>query len=296
MKKEDELSLLKTLKEGLLFASKEQGRILTEKDFGSTRWKGSEKEEFYLYDYKNNLFEFPYINTILGTGVEAVRSSAAMIFNLLGQKAFSYNGTKFSAPEYETELKAIKDEKDAPHNAHLDVTFNSADKNEFWAIEAKMMEWLNNPKNLSPSYLNANMYLPENTKADVFIDFFKSLVFCDQKDSEGRFLHKTKRYDAIQMAIHILAIYNHFCVSKNSAKRVVLQNIVWKYNCDDYKIEEAEANEFVAKANKIFKPLFEELNIDFSVEYVTFQEFMQKIDFSKDKEHEKYLKRYEISQ
>lgn len=296
MKKEVELSLLKTLKEGLLFASKEQGRILTEKDFGSIRWKGSEKERFYLYDYKNNLFELPSSNTILGTSVEAVRSSAAMIFNLLGQKEFSYNGARFYAPEYETELKAIKDEKDSSHNAHLDATFNSTDKNEFWAVEAKMMEWLNDPKNLSPSYLNPNMYLPQNTKADVFIDFFKPLVYCNQKDKDERLLHKTERYDAIQMAIHILAIYNHFCATKSSAKRVVLQNIVWKYDCDDYTTEETEANEFVSKANKTFKPLFEELNIDFSVEYVTFQEFKQKIDFSKDKDREKYLNRYEISQ
>ena len=294
MKKQMEIDLLKNLKQALLAAAKEQVKTLTEKDFGSIRWKGSEKEEFYLLDYLNNLFEIPSSNIMLGTGVEAVRSSAAMIFNLLGQKRFSYNETDFLAPEYETEIKAIKDEKDTSHNAHLDATFYSSDKSEFYAVEAKMMEWLNAPKNLSPAYLNEDMYLPQNVKADIFIEFFKSLVH-DQKDKDGRLLHKTQKYDAIQMAIHILAIYNHFCAEKYPVKKVVLQNIVWKYDCDDYKIEETEAKEFVEKANKVFMPLFKELNIDFAVEYATFQEAKSKIDFSNDKEREKYLARYDIS-
>lgn len=295
MKKEMEIDLLKKLKQAFLAVTKEQGTVLTENDFGSFRWKGSEKEKFYLLDYKNNLLEIPLSNIILGSGVEAIRSSAAMIFNLLGQKEFSYNDTKFMPPEYETELKAIKDEKESPHNAHLDATFYSVDKSEFHAVEAKMMEWINNSKNLSPAYLNAEMYLPQNSQSGVFIEFFKSLVN-EKKDKDGRLLHKTKRYDAIQMAIHILAIYNYFCIAKSSAKRIILQNIVWKYDCDDYKTEESEAKEFIEKANKTFKPLFKELNIDFVVEYTTFQEFKQKMDFSKDKNREKYLKRYEIEQ
>lgn len=93
MKKEMEIDLLKKLKQAFLAVTKEQGTVLTENDLGSIRWKGSKKEEFYLLDYKNNLLEIPLSNIILGSGVEAIRSSAAMIFNLLGQKEFSYNGT-----------------------------------------------------------------------------------------------------------------------------------------------------------------------------------------------------------
>ena len=98
MNEEKELEFLKNLKTKLLSAEKNRGKNLSENDFGSVRWSDSKKKEFYLYDARNNLFEEPHRDTALGTGVEAVRSSAAMIFNLLGQKTVVINGISYSIP------------------------------------------------------------------------------------------------------------------------------------------------------------------------------------------------------
>ena len=160
---------------------------------------------------------------------------------------------------------------------------------------AKMMEWINTPKKLSPAYLDSNMYFYSDVSLD-FIEFFRSLVDEQKKPaSDGRLIRKNKRYDAIQMAIHILAIYNYCRENKTAVpKKVSLQNVVWAHGCDDYDKEQSEGKEFVEKANNTFSPIFEKLGIDFSVEYVTFQDFKARIDFTNDKDREAYLTRYEI--
>ncbi|MBR1535596.1 MAG: hypothetical protein IJ630_01505, partial [Treponema sp.] len=79
-----------------------------------------------------------------------------------------------------------------------------------------------------------------------------------------------------------------------SVKKVLLHNIVWKYECEDYKTEEREAQDFIKKANEVFSPLFEELGVSFKVEYETFQDFKNRIDFLENTARLQYLKRYEI--
>ena len=218
-----------------------------------------------------------------------------MIFNLLGQKELIIGENKYTSPEYEAEFKAIKDENEITHNTHLDVVFYSENKTELHAIEAKMMEWINSPKNLSPAYLKEEMYVDDNKKSSEFIQFFNSLIKKEKQYADCRFAHKTERYDAIQMTIHILALYNYICKGKNkSVKKVLLHNIVWKYECEDYKTEEREAQDFIKKANEVFSPLFEELGVSFKVEYETFQDFKNRIDFLENTARLQYLKRYEI--
>ena len=290
MTTEKEMEILSKLKQALINVSK-----LPESEFGSLKWRNSKKQEYYLHDWRKNLYEIPNADINLGTGREAVRSSAAMIFNLLGQKDFIIGGKKYTSPDYETKFEAIETDGDMPHVAHLDATFYSKDEAELHAVEAKLLEWANTPKNLSPAYLNANMYFERNHKSEDFISFFKTLIDETRKDSDGRFLHKTKKYDAIQMTIHILAIYNYICKLKDSKiKKIVLHNIVWKYDCEDYKIEESEGNDFVKEANQKFQPIFKELGVSFEVKYETFQGFKKLIDFSGDEKRIQYLKRYEI--
>ena len=290
----NELEVLQLLKDKLIEAAKVKGTELTDSDFGSLRWKTSKKNVYYLSDYLDNLFENPGPKTKLGTGVEAVRSSAAMIFNLLGEEYFVLDKKDYSDIKYEQGFKAILDEIEGSHEAHLDTVFKSSDKTEMYAVEAKLLEWKDSPKNLAKAYLDKRMYYATNKNCQSFIDFFQSLILQEQ-DSYGRYKHLTKRYDAIQMTIHTLALYNHFSKATNSTiKKLTLLNVVWRYDCDEYAIEEQEAQEYIKKANSRFAPLFKQIGIDFSIQYSTFQDFMQRIDFSNAPKRFEYLKRYEI--
>ena len=134
----NELEVLQLLKDGLIEAAEVKGLKLTEQSFGSQRWKNSIKRVFYLYDYRNNLFETPYSKRELGTGVEAVRSSAAMIYNLFGNKDFVLDHKNYTGIEYEKTFPAVLDEKGDLHKAHLDAVFYSSDYTEMYAIEAKL--------------------------------------------------------------------------------------------------------------------------------------------------------------
>lgn len=289
----NELDVLQLLKCRLIEAAKVKGLILTDRAFGSSRWKTSEKKVFYLYDFRNNLFESPSPQTELGTGVEAVRSSAAMIFNLLGETTFILDHNLYSGIEYEKRFPAIKDEQDDTHEAHLDAVFYSSNKDEMYAVEAKMLEWKDSPKNLATAYLDEGMYLTENNNRQVFIDFFKSLIR-PQKDKDGRYKHLLKRYDAIQMTIHTLALFNHFSKETDSTvKKLTLLNVVWKYDCDEYAMEEKEAQVFLKEANQRFIPLFNQIGIDFSIQYSTLQDLKKRFDFANAPKRFEYLKRYE---
>ena len=174
MNNKEEIDILEKLKTKLL----EVNPSIQHSDFGSSRFPKSEKaQKYYLRDKNKNFLETPNADTKLGVGVEALRSSAAMIFNLLGQNALRINNIDFEPPKYEYEFPAIKNVKNSKHNAHLDAK---------------------------------------------------------------------------------------------------------------------EAKEFMANANKTFRPLFKEKGYEFIVAYKTFQEFKEMIDFSDDLDREIYLKLYEM--
>lgn len=299
MKKIEE-KILKMLKGNLLDSNKS---IKDSKDyFGSInpRYKKSEKaQNYYLLNKANNLYKQNLPNFKLGTGLEAVRSSAAMIFNLLGQDPIKFrDGLIFKSPEYEKEFEAIKSDNHSNHKANIDAILISEDNSQFYAIEAKLLEWINSPKNLSDAYLDEKNYLTghDDGVPKKFIEFFKKYKQ-DKQNKEGRWLHQNKRYDAIQMIIHILALYNA-CSKVNEKEitppKITLCNVVWKYDCPDYEKEKEEADDFVKEANKVFPQLFKKLGYDFDVKYITFEDFKNNIDFS-DKDRENYLKRYKNS-
>ncbi len=291
----NELEVLQLLKDGLIEAAKVKGLKLTEQSFGSQRWRNSEKRVFYLHDYRNNLFDTSCSKKELGTGVEAVRSSAAMIFNLFGKKDFVLDNKKYTGIKYEEEFPAIIAEKGDSHNAHLDAVFHSSDNTEMYAIEAKLLEWKDSPKNLAKAYLDFERYLISGKERQTISAFFRTLII-EEQDRYGRYKHISERYDAIQMTIHALALYNHFLKYKDSkVKKLTLLNLVWKHDCDEYAKEEEEALAYIEKANAVFVPLFKHIGIDFSVKYSTFQDFKKRIDFTNDVERLEYLKRYEIT-
>lgn len=293
MEKEEniEYHILNRLKKKLITV-----RDLPEECFGSKRWNGkSDKSQFYLFNANNNLFEAPNNGIRLGTGVDAIRSSAAMIFNLLGQEDVYFNETKYSI-EYEEKYVAIKDENNESHNAHLDAVLKKNEESniKIIAIEAKMLEWLNSPKNLAQVYLKEEYYPEENNQKRLFVDFFNDLVNTNKVLKDGRYAKKEyKRYDAIQMTIHILSLYNYCCRDGNRPMEITLYNVVWSYNCPEYCIEKKEANDFIERANKKFKPIFKDKGVDFEAKYIEFDSFKKMINLSKDRE--RYLERYNLS-
>lgn len=249
-------------------------------------------DKYHLKEIKLNLFEEPYEG--IDPRANSIRSSAAMIFNTIGKSEFTIDGKKYSNIEYEYELPAIdnKDNSDHEHSAHLDVKLET--KDELLFIEAKCLEWLNSPKKLNKAYLSDRCYFEYTGKA---ISNFKNAFLCllkypqDYKAKEKAVNYE--RYDAVQMTIHILGIYN-WCV-QNKGKlpaNIRLLNIVWDYDCEEYHVEEKEGLEYIGFANLTFRNLFDELGVKFKVEYVRYSDFLNRVDWTHDMKRRKYLERY----
>lgn len=258
------------------------------------------KDDYHLKDIKSNLFYEPYEG--IDERANSIRSSAAMIYNTIGPNCIIFDGVKYSQIRYEREFPALNKQAncDHDHSAHIDVSMISVDGEEVVLTEAKCLEWMENPKSCSIAYLSDRCYPSETGKAITqFKESFRSLLSYPQKmdpEDRKRILPFYQRYDAIQMNIHILGIYN-FCTRKEEKipKRIRLLNIVWDYDkAEEYQIEEREGKEYVAFANVTFRHLFKQLGVDFSVEYVRYSDFLNRVDWSNDMEHRNYLKRYEV--
>jgi len=249
---------------------------------------------------EDNLYYRPYAG--IDSRANVISSSAAMIYNTIGPDRVIFDGVLFDKIEYERpfDVRNNVNTVEDPNPAKLDVSLLSEDNELLVLIESKFLEWFYPPKFCSKAYLSRRCYRKETgSKVDLFITSFKNLLTEPQiEDSKhkGYYIPFYKTYDAIQMNLHILGIYNYCKLKKEMLpKRIKLMNIVW--NCDsakEYKQEEKEGKEYVSFANIMFRNIFRELGIDFSVEYVEFSDFLIRIDWSNDIDHRNYLKRYEI--
>lgn len=257
-------------------------------------------DEYHLENIDSNLFFTPY--DAIDSRANSIRSSAAMIYNTIGPYSIILDGKKYQNIEYEREFPALNnnDATDHDHSAHLDVSMLSEDKTELILTEAKLLEWMERPKSMSIAYLSPRCYPPETDKAvSHFIESFKSLKsYPEVKDSKDakRLIPFYSKYDAVQMNIHILGIYN-YCVRQKgkTPRKIRLLNIVWNYDeAEEYQTEEREGKEYVAFANVTFRNLFKQRGVEFSVEYVRYSDFLNRVDWTNDMEHRNYLKRYEV--
>lgn len=272
--------------------------LLLKSNFRQVRLEYS--DIYHLKDITSNLFFTPYKG--IDPRANSIRSSAAMIYNTIGPNSIILDGKKYHNIEYEREFPALNnsDGTDHDHSAHLDVSMMSEDNTELTLVEAKMLEWTENPKSMSIAYLSPRCY-PQETENAIshFIESFKSLKSCpemkDPKDVK-RIMPFYSKYDAVQMNIHILGLYNYCAREKESGlKKIRLLNIVWNYDeAKEYQTEEHEGKEYVAFANVTFRNLFKQLGIDFSVEYIRYSDFLTRIDWTNNVEHRNYLKRYEL--
>ena len=196
--------------------------------------KSSFIDDYHLKNIDLNLFFKPHNK--IDERANTIFSSAAMIFNTIGPNNIIFDGIRYSHIEYERDFPALnkQDNSDHDHSAHLDVSMLSDDGKELVLIESKCTEWLFNPKTMTVSYLSSHCYLPETGfYTQHFIESFRNLKkFPERRDPEdnSRLIPFYKRYDAVQMNIHILGIYN-YCARKEKElpKKIRLLNVVWDY-------------------------------------------------------------------
>jgi len=283
----NEKEILDLLKDNLLMVN--QDIKDTDSFFGYENAK-SEYKDYYLIDFTNNLYQSTKPAFELGTGLEAVRSSAAMIYNTIGTDSIIIDNKKYKLVKYEDVLDGLKGRQ----GPHLDVSLENNEERLF--IEAKCLEWINEPEKLINSYLNVENYYDQK-EASHFIPIFKMLIE-DSNIKKEKYNSIYKHYNSKQMTIHILGIY-HWC-KKNlttTPKTVKLLNIVWDYDtAEQYKVEEKEGLEYTGFANIAFRNLFKDLGIDFTLEYIRYSDFLNRVDWTNDLERRNYLRRYEIKE
>ena len=235
----------------------------------------------------------------------SIRSSSAMTFNILGNgpvviTAGSHAGTYNLVYEYQ--LPTLRNN---PHPANLDAYLESDAADVY--CEMKMFEWLGSPHHaLRPDYLKASLYLIPREEAEHFITLFRKLA-CIEVMGKGRNAERLSdgRYDSLQMAKHLLAIYGK--VAGNAAyrpRKITLLNCVWEFTNPNvlgryeakYLAMRDEEHEGFAKFSELaveyVAPLFDARGIALSVEYVTACDLIGSISY--EKRHKAKLARYYI--
>ena len=288
-----ETRLLEAIKNKLVEVAEREGKSL---QFGYG--KGEMRERYYLKRLEDNLV-VPMSNDVqcmyrkgsgkeLGSKMHAIRSSSAMTFNLLGNESVEIKSGRH-AGKYDIEYECQLDTLDSnPHPANLDAYLKSKSKNEDIYCEMKMLEWLlSSDHKLRPAYLEAKNYLVPRKDADCFSRLFRNLI---HKKGQSGELFSEGRYDCLQMAKHLLAIYNKVATEPDyKPKRVTLLNCVWEFT--DPKVlegyegkyskmldEEHEGfKKFKELAIELVVPLFEAKGVQLSIEYITASELMKSI-------------------
>ena len=289
-----ETRLLEAIKNKLVEVAEREGKSL---QFGYGQ--GEIREHYYLKHLEDNLV-VPMSNDVqcmyrkgsgkeLGSKMHAIRSSSAMTFNLLGNESVKIESGRHAGKykiKYEYQLETLENN---PHPANLDAYLEGG--NEDIYCEMKMLEWLDDDcHEISTAYTNKSRYLVPEAAAENFVALFEELApnFAPAKEeriAEGR-------YDCLQMAKHLLAIYNKVATKPDyKPKRVTLLNCVWEFThpevLEGYKgkyskmLEEEHKGfeKFKGLTTKLLVPLFETKGVPLSIEYITASELMESIAY-----------------
>ena len=280
-------------------------------DFGNG--EGKTRRLYYLKRLEDNLV-VPMSENVRamyegGSGGEldwkmcSIRSSSAMTFNLLGNGPVRIASGKHAGSydlAYEYQLPTLRNN---PHPANLDAYLRGESEDVY--CEMKMFEWLGTPYHaLRPDYLEAARYLIPHEDAEQFIALFRKLanILVIGKDRRSERL-SDGRYDSLQMAKHLLAIYGRVTSDPSyRPEKLALMNCVWEFSNPGvlgryeakYLRMQAEEHEgfdrFAKLAEEHVAPLFEAKGILLSVEYVTAVELMETVNY--EKRHRLRLERY----
>lgn len=268
----------------------------------------SEIYEFQTKEMTKNLYHVMSIKTQKeyknGDGdelrkgrIDMMRSSAAMIYNLLGNNNTIIMENKY-LPEGEFEkefekkyksINVINKKTGRPYEANLDAWLHNDNCEIF--IESKCMEWLqnNSDKELAKSYTRDTSKYFYNNSAELFRTVSKEISL--------------SQYDSCQMFRHTLAIYNYLKDNKKKNKKIYLVNVVWEpdeYEIDEkirpiYKLqlelEHKEFSLFYEKMCDIMKMISLDTENEFDILYLSARDFYSILKYSDDN-HRKFVQRY----
>ena len=234
----------------------------------------------------------------------SIRSSSAMTFNILGNGPVRIASGRHAGTydlAYEYQLPTLRNN---PHPANLDAYLTGEAEDIY--CEMKMLEWLGMPRHvLRDAYLDAAAYLVPREDAERFIALFRELTCADANGNGSRELLSRGRYDSLQMAKHLLAVYGRVVNEANyKPGKITLLNCVWeltdptilgRHEPKYLAIREEEHEGFARFAElsgNLVAPLFEARGAALSVEYVTACEFADTI--AHGNVHKEKLARYTL--
>ena len=223
--------------------------------------------------------------------IDMIRSSAAMIYNLLGNDVVVFSKNKYLPEglykkEFEKKYKSINvinKKTNEPYAANLDAWLHN-DSCEIF-IESKCMEWLqnNSEKELAKSYIRyTSKYFYPDT-AEMFRTVGNEIP--------------SSQYDSCQMFRHTLAIYNYLRDNpEKENKKIYLVNVVWELGetelleeiRDLYKLqlelEHREFQLFYKKMTPIINLIKSNLAKDFDILYLPVKELYSILKYSDEKQ------------
>lgn len=226
----------------------------------------------------------------LDKNMKSVRSSAVMIYNLLGNHnvAVGDNQTLPSGDyqkNFEYKLKTIKKSR---RKANLDARLSNGSAEIF--IESKCLEWIQNShkKKLRRSYFDSARYVYQES-AEVFINAGKQIVL--------------SQYDSCQMFKHTLAIYNYLKENAIQNKQIDLVNVVWEPDPNELPEEmreqyrkqlNAEHNEF-DQFHQTMQPVIDFIAADtknpFRILYQSVKDFCSCLRYANEAQ-KRFIQRY----
>ena len=263
---------------------------ITEEQINGKQTKELEKNLFHEMSYKTkNEYLAGDGNELRKGRIDMIRSSAAMIYNLLGNEDVFLSKNLFLpegkyVKEFELQLATLKR---SPRKANLDAWLSNNECEIF--IESKCLEWIENKheKELKDSYFNNRKYFYPDT-AKVFTDAAKHISL--------------SQYDSCQMFKHVLAIYNYLRYHSIKGKKIFLVNVVWEPDENEvdekirdlYKLqlelEHKEFKWFYEKMHDIIKMISESGN-EFDILYLSVKDFHSMLVYS-DNEQKNFIQRY----
>ena len=230
--------------------------------------------------------------------IDMIRSSAAMIYNLLGnddvcisENAFLPSGIyeKEFEKHYQT-INVINKKTNKPYEANLDAWLHNDNCEIF--IESKYLEWLQNccDRELAKSYIKGTSKYFHKETAELFCSVGKEISL--------------SQYDSCQMFRHTLAIYNYLKDNPDTTKgkKIYLVNVVWEPELSEvdekirehYKLqlelEHKEFNWFYEKMHDIIKMISDSGN-EFDILYLSVKDFYSMLVYSDNKQKE-FVQRY----
>lgn len=229
--------------------------------------------------------------------INMIRSSAAMIYNLLGNgNVVISKNSLLPAGEYKKDfekkyksINVINPKTKRPFEANLDAWLYNDECEIF--IESKCMEWLQNShdKELAKSYVKYSSKYFHSESAELFRTIGNEISL--------------SQYDSCQMFRHTLAIYNYLMDNPKNGKKVFLVNVVWEPDEKElpleiremYKLQlELEHREFAVFYEKM-KSIISQINSDteteFDILYLPVKDFYSILDFS-DENQKVFVQRY----